>query len=370
MLTTTGPFTRQTIRAWSKLFWAGVLRASGLLGLAKRWVRRKGAVVLTFHRVLTEDELQQTSSLPGMIVRAQTFASLLDYTSQQCEIIDVSKGPEWRQEAKLKIAVTFDDGWSDNASSAYPIAHKRGAPMTIFIVPQRTGEALPFWPELAVAVLSGMDHGDQGESRNSVEQMIESLKGLPAEERKLYIERMVGARVRSQTRNTPVDKTMTWQQIAELRAAGVTFGSHTSTHEILTCIPAAQAEEEIVRSRELIEQQLGAPCSLFSYPNGNCSGNVRDLVAQAGYRFAFLNQQPGVWTPACDPFMVPRVNVCEYHLVNAQGKFSPLIFDYTVVWKAARGLLSTYCAGYVHKVQEKWRKAWRGLGLPARRSHI
>ena len=79
---------------------------------------------------------------------------------------------------------------------------------------------------------------------------------------------------------------------------------------------------------------------------------MRDLVAQAGYKFAFLND-PGVWTRDCDPFLVPRVNICEYHLVDAKGEFSPLIFDYAVVWSAAKGLLS-------HMVSKRLKKFQKG----------
>jgi peptidoglycan/xylan/chitin deacetylase (PgdA/CDA1 family) len=132
---------------------------------------------------------------------------------------------------------------------------------------------------------------------------------------------------------------MTWEQVRKLDDQGVRFGSHTSTHEILTVIPLAQAEAEIAGSRKRIEQKLGKPCLLFSYPNGDCSDNVRKLVQGAGYEFAFLNQAPGVWTRDCDPYLVPRVNICEYHLVDARGRFSPLIFDYAVVWNAAKGLM-------------------------------
>jgi peptidoglycan/xylan/chitin deacetylase (PgdA/CDA1 family) len=145
-----------------------------------------------------------------------------------------------------------------------------------------------------------------------------------------------------------VDRTMTWQQIEELQSGGVTFGSHTSTHEILTTISAAEAEKEIVSSRALIQERLKVPCSLFSYPNGDYSTHVRGLVAAAGYKFAFLNQDPGVWTRDCDPLLIPRVNVCEYHLVDAKGDFSPLIFDYAVVWNAAKGLLA-----------QTWRARWQ-----------
>ena len=101
--------------------------------------------------------------------------------------------------------------------------------------------------------------------------------------------------------------------------------------------------------------------TLFSYPNGDYSEQVRELVAQAGYKFAFLNQEPGVWTRDCDPFLIPRVNVCEYHLVDAKGDFSPLIFDYAVVWSAARGLLSQMLSNRFKKFQRGRQisgKAW------------
>lgn len=354
----TGPFAKRKSRARGKWLWAGTLRALGLLSLAKRWVRRNGAIVLTFHRVLAEEELRQTASLPGMIVQTQTFDCFLEYLRKQCDIVDLARGPDWRQRSKLKIAVTFDDGWSDSATAAYPLARRHNVPITIFIVPRRTGVALPFWPEQAGAVL-GLSTPAAGaaEGREGIERVIEELKGLTAKERKLHMERILLERSGARS-SAPVDKTMSWDQIFQLRVGGVTFGSHTSTHEILTSIPVEQAQVEIAGSRALIEKQIGVRCSLFSYPNGNCSQAVRDLVARAGYRFAFLNQSPGVWTESCDRFRIPRVNVCEYHLVDAQGTFSPLIFDYAVVWKAARGLLSDSCARFLLRLG--WRRAVAG----------
>jgi peptidoglycan/xylan/chitin deacetylase (PgdA/CDA1 family) len=335
------------------MFWAGLLRASGLLYLAKKWVQRKGAIVLTFHRVLTDPELQQTASLPGMIVRSGTFSSFLKYASEACEWIDVVHGPEWKSSEKLKLAITFDDGWSDNATAAYPLARQYKAPIVIFIVPEKTGTELPFWPERTAAALENeLPARDSESNTNYIEQAIEHLKVLPASERELRINEMTAAH--SGLHSAAVDRTMTWAQIAELHAGGVRFGSHTSTHEILTTIPVAQAEKEIASSRTLIEQRLNAHCSLFSYPNGDCSDPVRGLVARTGYKFAFLNQDPGVWTPDCDPFLIPRVNVCEYHMVDSKGNFSPLIFDYAVVWSAAKGLLCRLLAIKQQKLQSRW----------------
>jgi len=363
-MTMASPFTRSALRAHGKTFWAGLLRASGLLYLARNWVQRRGTIVLTFHRVLTDSEAQQTASLSGMIVRSTTFAGFLKYAAQTSEFVDLSRDPEWQSSGKLKLAITFDDGWSDNATGAYPSARQYQAPIAIFIVPEKTGTTLPFWPERTAAAL---DHpAADGSACDAVyiERAIEALKELPASERELRIGQMAGTPGALQSMDATqavasVDRTMSWQQIQELQSGGVTFGSHTSTHEILTMIPAAQAEKEIVSSRELIREKLKVPCSLFSYPNGDCSPQVRGLVAAAGYKFAFLNQDPGVWTRDCDPLLIPRVNVCEYHLVDAKGNFSPLIFNYAVVWNAVKGLLAQ-----MWKTHKKSRRNKRQTGTP------
>jgi peptidoglycan/xylan/chitin deacetylase (PgdA/CDA1 family) len=355
------PFTRSTLRAYGKTLWAGLLRVSGLLYLARNWVRRRGAIVLTFHRVLTDSEVQQTASLPGMIVRSSTFSGFLKYAAQTSEFVDLSRHQEWQPNGKLKLAITFDDGWSDNATGAYPYARQYHAPIAIFIVPEKTGTTLPFWPERTAATMDRMAKDGPGRDALYIERAIEALKELPASERELRIGQMAGAPgvLQSMGSATSVDRTMTWQQIQELHSGGVTFGSHTSTHEILTTVPTAQAEKEIVSSRDLIQEKLKAPCSLFSYPNGDCSAQVRGLVAAAGYKFAFLNQDPGVWTRDCDPLLIPRVNVCEYHLVNARGNFSPLIFNYAVVWNASKGLLAQ-----MWKANRQRRKNKRQTGTP------
>jgi peptidoglycan/xylan/chitin deacetylase (PgdA/CDA1 family) len=332
-------FTRSAARARGKALWAGMLRMSGILSLAKRWVRRHGVIVLTFHRVLQEEKLQHTASLPGMVVRQQTFEDFLKYAVEKCEFIDLTRGPEWNPSARTRLAVTFDDGWSDNATVAFPVANKHHVPTVIFLVPEKMGSTLPFWPERAISVLEQrLASAGEDKSPGYIERKIEHLKELPAEERDQRVRQLVAGHTDPETQGD-VDTTMTWEQAKELDRNGVGFGSHTSTHEILTAVPLAQAEEEITGSRERIEQKLGKPCLLFSYPNGDCSNDVRNLVQRTGYEFAFLNQDAGVWTRECDPYLVPRVNVCEYHLVDARGRFSPLIFEYAVVWNAVKGSL-------------------------------
>src|SRR6476661_5884437 len=267
------PFSRSALRAHGKVFWAGLLRASGMLSLARKWVQRHGSIVLTFHRVLTDSELQQTASLGGMIVRDRTFADFLQYASRHCEFANLEQEPDWKSNGKLKLAVTFDDGWADNAERVYPITSQHHAPFVIFIVPEKTGTALPFWPERTAAALDRIPAVNGSRRADSIGRAIEELKTLPAMERESRISQMLGSGGPLES-SAAVDKTMTWEQIAELHARGVTFGSHTSTHEILTTVPGPQAEQEIVSSREAIQQKLGSSCELFSYPNGDYSDQV------------------------------------------------------------------------------------------------
>jgi peptidoglycan/xylan/chitin deacetylase (PgdA/CDA1 family) len=294
-----------------------------------------------------------------MVVREQTFSDFLQFATGKCELIDISQSPDWQPGNRMKLAVTFDDGWWDNATVADPIARKHQVPMAIFIVPKKIGAALPFWPERAASVLEqGPALTGRKEDANYIERTIENLKGLPAEERNQRVGHLA-AEYSAPESFPDVDRTMTWEQVSQLDHHGVIFGSHTSTHEILTSIPLAQAEEEIAGSRRHIERELGKSCWLFSYPNGDCSDEVRKLVQRAGYRFAFLNQDPGVWMRHGDPYLIPRVNVCEYHLVDARGKFSPLIFDYAVVWNAAKGLMKQTLAHWFSRVRGK-SKSWPG----------
>src|SRR5947209_5198793 len=97
-----GPFTRRPLRALGKSAWAGFLRGTGILPLAKRWVRRQGTVVLTFHRVLNDADLVVTASLTGMIVRSRTFDEFLSYAATNLEIVSAGDSPEWNSNDRLK----------------------------------------------------------------------------------------------------------------------------------------------------------------------------------------------------------------------------------------------------------------------------
>jgi peptidoglycan/xylan/chitin deacetylase (PgdA/CDA1 family) len=101
---------------------------------------------------------------------------------------------------------------------------------------------------------------------------------------------------------------------------------------ILTQVPASTVRTELLKSQNEIEQELGNRCDLFAYPNGNWNADVREAVAESGYRLAFTTKI-GEWTHQTDPLLIPRINISENHIVGPGGHFSSAVFDYSVFWR-------------------------------------
>lgn len=78
---------------------------------------------------------------------------------------------------------------------------------------------------------------------------------------------------------------MTWDQIKELDAAGMTIGGHTKTHPYLTKITDPQKlTNEISGGKKIIEEHLGKTIQTFAYPFGFYNNTVVQAVKDAGYR--------------------------------------------------------------------------------------
>jgi peptidoglycan/xylan/chitin deacetylase (PgdA/CDA1 family) len=73
---------------------------------------------------------------------------------------------------------------------------------------------------------------------------------------------------------------LSWAMLQDAVATGlVTVGSHTHGHADLSASDEVHAEDEMRRSKELIEDRLGVPCRHFAYPWGVGSA-AADRVAR------------------------------------------------------------------------------------------
>jgi len=328
------------------------LYASGALARAKKDLgARGGIVVVTLHRVLPDEESKNTLSPPGMVMSERTFDRLVKYLCCEHQIVPLGGSDKHSNSHRVSVAITFDDGWDDNAKHAQPILSQYRAPATIFLCPGKIGQKFPFWPERLTAMYRTATQNQQRRKfmdmvakqvvlpRNArLPHVIDALKRLPPKTRDSLLQHLQQVYFSQdfQTAHTE-DSTMTWETARQLSIAGMVFGSHTLHHEILTSLPSQELAEEIEGSRERVVAEIGQPCWAFAYPNGDWCPKIRDLTASAGYTAAFA-RGPGVWSAQTDPFVIPRINLWEGAVTGIHGRFSRPHFDYVVFWKSRRGL--------------------------------
>ena len=346
-----------SLRRFLRWIWIYFLYWSGLI----RWARWRiassaGIVTLTFHRVLKDQDVSQCGSPPGMIVLRSTFESLLRFLTAHCNVISLGEAPSWEGNGRIRVAVTFDDGWKDTRDIAFPLTQKWKVPITVFVCPGLVGKLMPFWPEHVVRawraarqnpqIMKAFESALLGASLDTpredwtesgqLEALLSQLKKLATPELVGIVQKLVEFRQEEPSEEgSAVDATMTWEDLAQMAGEGAQLGSHTQNHRILTTIPAAATQFELAESKRSLEASMGRPCILFAYPNGSWSPEVRDLVAGEGYGLAFVNS-PGVWHSKTDPWLIPRVNLWEGSLTNASGKFSSIVFQYVTFWQAYR----------------------------------
>jgi peptidoglycan/xylan/chitin deacetylase (PgdA/CDA1 family) len=204
------------------------------------------AVVLMYHRF-------GESAYPSTNVTIEQFeAHLAELKNGGYNVLPLKEIVEALESGKplpdRAVAITVDDAYRSVYTQAWPRLRAAGFPFTVFVATGAVGQGFP----------------DQ----------------------------------------------MTWDEIKELAAAGVTIGGHTASHLHMVDASPQKVADELARSNAAFVQRLGAAPDLFAYPYGEVSLAVEAQVKQAGYRFAF-GQQSGVLFRGADPMDLPRFALSE-----------------------------------------------------------
>ncbi|HET9364058.1 MAG TPA: polysaccharide deacetylase family protein, partial [Candidatus Angelobacter sp.] len=84
-------------------------------------------------------------------------------------------------------------------------------------------------------------------------------------------------------------KFLSWEQLKELQAAGHSVQSHGWSHKFLTSCPDAELAQELSRSRETLQDKLGAAVEEISVPGGRWDQRVIEACARAGYKRVYVS---------------------------------------------------------------------------------
>jgi peptidoglycan/xylan/chitin deacetylase (PgdA/CDA1 family) len=109
------------------------------------------------------------------------------------------------------------------------------------------------------------------------------------------------------------DRMLSWEQIRTMDRAGISFGSHTMSHPVVSRLTPLEMETELLESKRILEQKLGHPVQNFAFPFGKreeCGGAAREILTRGGYRSAVTTEW-GLNTPHTDPLQLNRVSIGE-----------------------------------------------------------
>jgi peptidoglycan/xylan/chitin deacetylase (PgdA/CDA1 family) len=317
-----------------------VLYYCGILSVWQHWALRRRAVVLMYHRVLTEEELRQTASHPAITVTSNTFARQMALLKKRFRVLSLEQFVD-HLERKVpfrgsSVVITFDDGWRDNYTNALPILRRHGLPALVLLPSAYVNTDRLFWQETLVHLLLVAARSVQENQalqprlacllgRWSLDQVLDlpqcdlrsgaiaavgRLKTESRHVRQELIDALAAELGVATSKLSDVDAFIGWDELREMSRSGITFGGHGVDHLLLTQVSGNEVEEEIIGSRQFLDQRLDAPIATFSYPNGYLNTSIVEKVRSTGYRVAFTTKR-GLVSCTDDPMAISRFNIHE-----------------------------------------------------------
>ena len=210
-----------------------IYRYLGFQWLTSLFGAKRSLTVLMYHKV--NDHAYNPIS-----VSVRSFENQICYLKDNFKILSPEEVLDCVQKNQFPpnaVLITFDDGYQDNLTNAYPILKKHNLRALLFIPTDFPG--------------SGKFAHDE---------------------------------------HVPYhNPTLTWDEIQVIQDV-FQIASHGCSHQIMTSIPFSQAVGEIKQSKEILESHLGGPVTSFSYPKGSIEDfnvELEEFVKNEGYSLAF-----------------------------------------------------------------------------------
>ena len=290
-----------------------IFSISGALGIHRLFASlyRHQPVVLTFHGVTAENP-GHICNHEGLHLHLPIFTRLMEHVARHYRPVPLLRVVDWLDGngavPDRAVVVTFDDGFRNVLTHAAPVLHRLGIPATLFVATDFVYGGEMLWPDRLMGALAltrersievewnhqahTLDVSSDERKIEANTQLLAVLKALPQVERLALLARVI-ERLGVQTSLLA----SAWDgfhplepgELRGLTALGVSVGSHTCSHPIVSRLAPADARRELAESKRLIEESTGTPCLEFAYPNGgprDFNQETRRHVMAAGYRCA------------------------------------------------------------------------------------
>jgi peptidoglycan/xylan/chitin deacetylase (PgdA/CDA1 family) len=318
-------------------------------------------LVIGYHRVVEDFDRAASTDMPTMLVSRAMFERHVEWIGRHFDFVsldEIGAHIESGEPFSRPVAtITFDDGYRDVYEHAVPTLMRVGAAATVFVVTEQVDRSLWQIHDRMYYLLAQAYHKWQepwrglsallGEAEiaplviqrlhpscaNPYELASFLLPEISQAEAGLVMDLLL-AEVGVERASIP--PTLSWAMVRDLFHAGFTIGSHTRTHPWLANESAEKSFDEIAGSKHDLEERLGQTVRHFAYPGGQFTPSIVDLVARAGYRFAYT---------ACDhrdprhpSLTIDRLMLWEGSSIASDGQFSSSILSCQAhrLWPSAR----------------------------------
>jgi peptidoglycan/xylan/chitin deacetylase (PgdA/CDA1 family) len=281
---------------------------SGLEWLFARAIRVRAVAILMYHGVCDRAPIP-----PGINfhLSSRAFERQMRALKQRYDVTsmsDVVAALRSGKPLKKGIALTFDDGYRNNAQYVNPVLKRLGLPFTVFVSTQYIGTGL--WMPLNQIYWS-WSVGNLG--LEEMRELRKQVRSRPVAEIPQLLNSIEVSLDLASGKAEESFAMLSWDEIRDMARAGVEFGSHTHSHCNMAVEDEQQQRKELLLSRELLQQYLGKPPHLFAYPYGrpeNMSEISYNNVTNSGFECA-VSAEYGLVTEHSDRFCLPRLGYDE-----------------------------------------------------------
>jgi len=241
-------------------------------------------IVLIYHRI-TEDLGKEVNGDQTINHPLSNFKKEMVFLKKCFNVVSLDKMTTYIGQKfdpkKPTVAITFDDGYEDTYTLAFPVLRRLGIPATVFLttgfmdtfdVPpaERIERAIRLSERSKLKMnssylncmypLSTMD-----DKRHAFKKILDRFRKLNNVQREELTNDVIEALSPADGKNS---RMLTWDEVGEMSQGNITFGAHTVNHPSLTRIPAEKAEQEIKYSKSHIESKTGRAVKHFAFPFG------------------------------------------------------------------------------------------------------
>ena len=312
-----------------------VLRRLGLLRLVRALDNQASVLrILGYHRICDpkDDPLHGD---PNVISATPTgFAEHINVLARHYAPIgwpelqaSLETGRALPQKAVL---VTFDDGYRDFLTDAWPILSAQKVPVVLFLPTRFPGSGRRFWwdqvwqhisqaafAKIEIPGIGAVDLRHAGTRRQLVRRLVRHLRPLRPEVIEGQIAELSAALGTTPSGPPPV---LSWSELRQLAHEGVTVASHGCSHASLPALTTEEIRAEVEEAQVDLQRELGSAPGVFAYPFGHYDERAAGMLKEHRFLTAFSTMPGRNTLPVGNRYSLLR------HTVNVRHTMSRLQF--------------------------------------------